>query len=612
MWVPNFYWGGTKKGMISMDLIKIVSNVQKISEAIASVISVDVTVVDHNYIRIAGTGRYRNSLSEKVNEKSAFGFALTQGKSLIIKNPRKHFICTECQNIENCEELAEVCCPINVGNETVGVIGLIAFDEEQRNAIINNETNLMNFLNRMADLISAKLTEEENTEHIKLLARELEIVIDSVDRGIIAADHKGNILHYNTKAVELFNLQGNEILSTNIKNLIGSLDFNTLIENHKNLKNREFTYKGSNHSFRGVFDAKIISILDKSFGIVCTFSDISDLLKTVNKITTGTIVTSFDSIIGNSYCLEQVKVQAEKASKSTSTVLIQGESGTGKELFARAVHFYSNRAKGPFIPINCAAIPEHLLESELFGYEDGAFTGARRGGTAGKFELANKGTLFLDEIGDMPIHLQAKMLRVLQEHVIEKIGGKESIPIDVRIIAATNKDLEKKVLEGEFRQDLFYRLNVIPLNIPPLRDRKEDIVVLVDYLLDKCNSKLGKHINKIDDICLEIFMNYGWPGNVRELENTIEYAVNMCGDSVIKSMDLPKRMKTSEITLECCENIGIIPIKELEKREIKKALECFGHSKQSITKAAEALKISRATLYRKLKEYGIEQYHNEN
>lgn len=547
-----------------MDLIRIVSNVQKISEAISSVIRVDVTVVDKNYNRIAGTGRYRNCIGEKVNENSAFGFVLAQGESLIIENPGQHFTCLKCDNVESCEEFAEVCCPINVGNDTVGVIGLIAFEEEQRNAIINNQANLMNFLNRMADLISSKVIEQENTEQIKLLAGELEIVLDAVDRGIIATDHRGDILHYNTKALELFRLQGKEILNANIRDLIGSLDFNCLIEKHKNLKNKEFTYNGVNHHFRGVFDAKSICIGDKSFGIVCTFSNISDLLKTVNNITTGTIVTSFDSIIGSSNCLEEVKVEAKKASKSTSTVLIQGESGTGKELFARAVHFNSNRAKRPFIPINCAAIPEQLLESEFFGYEDGAFTGARRGGTSGKFELANMGTIFLDEIGDMPIHLQAKLLRVLQEHVIEKVGGKESIPIDVRIIAATNKELEKKVLEGEFRQDLFYRLNVIPLNIPPLRERKEDIVILVDYLLDKCNTKLEKHINNIDNSSLEVFMNYQWPGNVRELENTIEYAVNMCGSGIIGVTDLPKklRIKTPEIILKSNKDIGITPIKE--------------------------------------------------
>ncbi len=595
-----------------MELIKIVSNVQKISEAIASVISVDVTVVDNNYVRIAGTGRYKDCISEKVNEKSAFGVALTKGESFIIENPREHFACLECENADSCKEFAEVCCPIHVGKDTVGVIGLIAFEEEQRNAIVNNKENLMNFLNRMADLISSKLLEEKNTEQIKLLAGQLEIVLDSVDRGIVVSDYNGKIIHYNSKALEMFKLYGNEILSTNIKSLIGILNFNWIIDKQKNLKNREFTYNGSNHHFRGVFDAKPISIGDKSFSIVCTFSNISDLLKTVNHITTGTMITSFNSIIGSSNCLERVKMEAEKASKSTSTVLIQGESGTGKELFARAVHFNSNRAKGPFISINCAAIPEQLLESEFFGYEDGAFTGARRGGTSGKFELANKGTIFLDEIGDMAIHLHTKLLRVVQEYVIEKIGGKESIPIDVRIIAATNKDLEKKVLEGEFRQDLFYRLNVIPLNIPPLRDRKEDIVILVDYLLDKCNSKLGKHINKIDDVCLEIFKNYHWPGNVRELENTIEYAVNMCSSSVIKSMDLPKRMKISEIPSENNENVGITSIKELEKIEIRKALDYYGHSKQSITKAAEALEISRATLYRKLKEYKIKQYHNEN
>ncbi|MGH4137637.1 sigma-54-dependent Fis family transcriptional regulator [Clostridium sp.] len=595
-----------------MDLMKIVANVQKISEAISSVIGVDVTVVDNNYSRIAGTGRYRDCISEKVNEKSVFGFALTQGESFIIENPRKHVACLQCENVKNCKEFAEVCCPIHVGNETVGVIGLIAFEEVQRDAIISNKENLMNFLNRMADLISSKLLEEENTEQIKLLASELEIVLDSVDKGIIAADHVGNILHYNTKALDLFNLNGNQILNTNIKNLIGSFNFDVLIEKHKNISNKEFTYKSSNHHFRGVFDAKPISIGDKSFGIVCAFSNISDLLKTVNNMTTGTMVTSFDSIIGSSYCLEQVKEEAKKASKSISTVLIQGESGTGKELFARAVHFNSNRAKRPFIAINCAAIPEQLLESEFFGYEDGAFTGARRGGKAGKFELANKGTIFLDEIGDMPIHLQTKLLRVAQEYTIEKIGGKEAIPIDVRIIAATNKDLEKKVLEGEFRQDLFYRLNVIPLNIPPLRDRKEDIVVLMDYLLDKCNIKLEKHINKIEDDVLEVFMNYQWPGNVRELENTIEYAVNMCGSSVIRCIDLPKRLKVSENMAISHEAIGIVPIKELEKKEIQKALEHFGHSKQAITKAAEALELSRATLYRKIKEYQIKQYQNEN
>ncbi|MCB2293447.1 sigma 54-interacting transcriptional regulator [Clostridium algoriphilum] len=595
-----------------MDLIKIVSNVQKTSEAISSVIGVDVTVVDNNYNRIAGTGRYRKCIGEKVNEKSAFGFALTQGENFIIENPRKHFACLKCENAYTCKEFAEVCCPIHVGNDTVGVIGLIAFDEEQRMAIINNEVNLMNFLNRMADLITSKLLEQENTEQIKLLARELEIVLDSVDRGIVAADRTGNIFHYNTKAAEIFKLHGNEIQTTNVKDLIGSLNFKHLIEKHKNLENQEFTYTGSKHHFRGIFDAKPISIGVKSFGIVCAFSNISDLLKTVNNITTGTIVTSFDSIIGSSNCLEQVKVEAKKASKSTSTVLILGESGTGKELFARAVHFHSNRAEGPFIPINCAAIPEQLLESEFFGYEDGAFTGARKGGKSGKFELANKGTIFLDEIGDMPIHLQTKLLRVVQEYAIEKIGGKEPIHIDVRIIAATNKDLEKKVLEGEFRQDLFYRLNVIPLNIPPLRDRKDDIVILVNYFLDKYNSKLQKHINKIDDVSLEIFMNYLWPGNIRELENTIEYAVNMCSSGVIKCVDLPNRLKISENTVKSYKNVEITPIKELEKREIEKALEYFGHSKQVITKAAEALMLSRATLYRKIKEYGIKQSHTEN
>lgn len=590
-----------------MKLIKSVSSVQNIADAIESVIKVDVTIVDNNLNRIAATGRYKKNIGEKVNKNSVFGFAFRSGESFIIENPRKHAVCLKCDNIKICKEYAEVCCPIKVNKKIIGVIGLIAFEEEQRQAIISNKTNLMEFLNRMADLIASKLLEQEKTEKIKLLARELEIVLNSVDRGIIAVDEEGSFLHYNKKAAQLFQIDERKDSNGNIKDLLGNLNLSDLIIKNKHIKNREFRYERKNYYFRGVFDANPIVIGDKSFGIVFTFSNISEVLSVVNDITTGTIMTSFDHIIGESQCLKAVKIKAQKAAKTTSTVLIQGESGTGKELFARAIHFHSNRSKGPFIPINCAAIPEQLLESELFGYEEGAFTGSKRGGKAGKFELANRGTLFLDEIGDMQIHLQTKLLRVLQEYVIEKVGGKEFIPIDVRIIAATNKDLEKKVLEGEFREDLFYRLNVIPINIPPLRNRKEDVVILVKYLLDKCNRKLGKSIEQIDEHGLETLMNYGWPGNVRELENTVEYAVNMCGSSMITNLDLPNRLSYTNKSFEKIQFKGITSINELEIREIKRAIEYFGNTKQAMTKAAKALGISRATLYRKLKEYKIKQ-----
>lgn len=591
------------KRMIIMGLLKIAASVQNISEAIASVIKVDVTVVDSRLRRIAGTGSYQNRIGETVSKDSVFDVALKKGEGFIIENAGEAEVCLQCKNLEDCQEYAEVCCPIKLNDEIVGVIGLIAFNEEQREALLLNQDNLFKFLNKMADLISSKLLEEDNTERIKLLATELEIVLNSVDKGIVAVDDEGNILRYNKNALQLFNTNEEGLKKDNIKSFIGELDVKGIISGASIIKNREFLYKQKGYQLRGVFDVNPITIDSNSFGMVFIFSRLSDVLNVVNAIATGTIITSFEEIIGESTALNEVKLKAYRASKTTSTVLIQGESGTGKELFARAIHYQSDRAKGPFIPINCAAIPEQLLESELFGYEEGAFTGARRGGRAGKFLLANGGTIFLDEIGDMPLHLQGKLLRVLQEQRIEKIGGKDLIPIDIRIIAATNKDLEKKVQEGEFREDLFYRINVIPLYIPALRQRREDLSTLVENILKKCNRKLQKNIKAIDPLVMKILMEYSWPGNVRELENTIEYAVNMSNEDKILLDCLPKRLNQNNALAESIEFDGIIPIWQLEKREIQRALEFYKGENAAVL--AAALGLSRATFYRKLKEYKL-------
>lgn len=588
-----------------MGLMRIASNVQNISEAIASVIKVDVTVVDNQYKRVAGTGSYRERVGETVNENSVFGVALRNGESFIIENAGQHDVCLQCADAKHCEEYAEVCCPIKLGKEVIGVIGLIAFEENQREEILHNQRNLIKFLNKMSDLISAKLVEQDNIDKINLLAKELEVVLNSVDKGIFAVDNQGRILQHNENALKLFQISEEEVINKNIKDLIGENLFNALDKEKYKVKNKEFIYKNNGLHLRGVFDTNAIRIYDESVGIVFVFSELSDVLNTVNDMTTGTIATEFDEIIGESLIFKEVKLEAKKSSQSTSTILIQGESGTGKELFARAIHFHSDRGKAPFIPINCAAIPEQLLESELFGYEEGAFTGARRGGKAGKFLLATGGTIFLDEIGDMPLHLQTKLLRVLQEQKIEKIGGKELIPIDVRVIAATNQDLERMVLDGEFRQDLFYRINVIPLHIPSLKERKEDIFILVDYLLKKCNHKLQKQIQAIEPQVLDIFMKYHWPGNVRELENTIEYAVNMCNGKRITTADLPKRLIGRGGLCHPNKEESIVPIRELERRAIEKAITYCNCKNQNTGDAARALGISRATLYRKIKEYGI-------
>ena len=308
----------------------------------------------------------------------------------------------------------------------------------------------------------------------------------------------------------------------------------------------------------------------------------------------------------NSPAMQQVLQLARKVSASDATVLILGETGTGKEVISTAIHNWSRRSDKPMIKVNCGAIPDNLLESELFGYEKGAFTGADRKGRPGKFELADHGTIFLDEIGDMPLHMQVKILRVLQNRTVERIGGTSSLDIDVRIIAATNKDLEEMIARSEFREDLYFRLNVIPLHIPSLRERTEDIGYMLDSALRKFNAIVGKSVEGFSDESLKILNDYGWPGNVRELENVVEYAVNMENGSAIQKENLPERLRMKA-------GVSYYPgggtLKEqtahAQKLIIEDALKKSGPGREGKRKASERLGISESSLYRKMQELGL-------
>lgn len=313
----------------------------------------------------------------------------------------------------------------------------------------------------------------------------------------------------------------------------------------------------------------------------------------------------FKDIIGNSSESKNVKILAKKSANTNSNVLIVGESGTGKELYANSIHNASNRRLGPFIKINCGAIPAELLESELFGYEEGAFTGAKKGGKKGKFELANGGTIFLDEIGDMPMCMQVKLLRVIQEREVERVGGNILNKIDVRIIAATNKNLEQLVKKNKFRVDLYYRLNVIRINVPPLREIKEDILLISDFLIKKVSNKLGIYIKGVSKEAKEYLYNYNWPGNIRELENVIERSGNLLdSDFIIKPQHLPKQIlksHTIKIHVEKDKYLKDI-ISEIEKEVI---CNCLEENNGNKNKTSKILGISRASLYKKISEYNI-------
>ncbi|WP_353097352.1 sigma 54-interacting transcriptional regulator [Tissierella praeacuta] len=311
---------------------------------------------------------------------------------------------------------------------------------------------------------------------------------------------------------------------------------------------------------------------------------------------------ALDSIISISKSMEKLKELTKRAAKTNSNVLILGESGTGKELFAHAIHNNSRRIDAPFIKINCGAIPYDLLESELFGYEEGAFTGAKKGGKIGKFKAADGGTVFLDEIGDLPMNMQVKLLRVLQDKEIERIGSNFSEKIDIRVIAATNKDLEKMVSDGMFRLDLYYRLNVVSIKIPPLRERKEDIPIISRYLVSKISKGENIRVDKIADNTLEYLKNYDWPGNVRELENILERAINFLEEeTIIKPEHLPHKITgiTRNKQIKSLKSI----LEEVEKQSIIDSLIVANGNK---TLAANSLDISRTSLYEKISKYNID------
>lgn len=312
---------------------------------------------------------------------------------------------------------------------------------------------------------------------------------------------------------------------------------------------------------------------------------------------------SFKQIIGDHEGMKDAKSLAYKVAKSDSTVLITGESGTGKELFAHAIHEASNRSEGPFVRVNSAAIPPSLMESELFGYEDGAFTGAKKGGKPGKVELAQGGTLFLDEIGEMPLNMQVKLLRVLQEREVERVGGIRVNHVDIRVITATNRSLEEMVRKGEFREDLYYRLNVFQIKIPPLRDRGSDIITTAQFILGKLNSEFGKSISGFNPEVESIFINYHWPGNVREMQNVIERSILLADGQEISAQHLPSYLV--EIIEERDDSLSYLLEEEVKKAEIRAIKRSLKVSAGNIVKAAKVLGIHRASLYRKLDKYGI-------
>jgi PAS domain S-box-containing protein len=434
-------------------------------------------------------------------------------------------------------------------------------------------------------------------------------IMESISEGLLSIDSNGKITDINHYARNLMNVKQEDVLGKPLNLIFGghAKKIERVLNKGVGFSDDEMileTYRGNMRCL--VNTLPIMDENEKPAGVVVTFREIRQVHNLVNKMIGAEARFTFNDILGQSTQLEESIHLAKIAAQNNTTVMLYGESGTGKEMFAQAIHNSSARRNGPFVFINCGAIPRELVASELFGYEEGAFTGAKRGGHPGKFELADGGTIFLDEIGDMPLDTQVNLLRVLESRQIIRIGGQKVIPVNVRVIAATNKNLEEEVKAGTFRQDLFYRLNVTPIKIPPLRERKDDIPILIEHFSKKVARQMGKSINRIDEKFVKAMLNYNWPGNVRELQNVLQQVINLVNDVELTVDYLPESFQTAETKAVDSGVKSALSIEEAEQRTIINALKVSGGN---VSKAARILGIGRNTLYRKMGKYDIDHSH---
>jgi transcriptional regulator of acetoin/glycerol metabolism len=484
-----------------------------------------------------------------------------------------------------------------------------------------SHTHTFGMLVSAVDGINKEIKIRNAYSEIELVNAQRNSIIESVSSGLILLNNGNRIVQINSAALSMLKLNYSDTIGKDISDVLEVPydNINSLAERRVDHKETDIHVKGARqpHMRLNISVDFVAGEHGKRNGTVLTFNETKRINKLVNRISGFQSIYTFSSIIGESPVIAQTLREAEKAAKTGSNVLILGESGTGKELFAQSIHNASKYSSGPFVAINCGALPKSLIESELFGYEKGSFTGADIEGKPGKFELADGGTIFLDEIGDMPTEIQATLLRVLQTKEIVRIGGKYAKPIDVRIIAATNKNLLNEIQSKQFREDLYYRLNVFTINVPPLRKRPEDITLLADEFLRNHNLHRGASYHFSDEV-YSALKNYEWPGNIRELENTVERMVNVSESEKIDVSMLPEHILNHDRGFESAEGNLLSKITSrtsrgaegnlsIESAERNLILESLKQNNGQVNAAAEDLGISRRTLYRKLEKFGINQ-----
>lgn len=584
-------------------LVSISSYITRCVAVVARITGIDVEVVDQNLQRIAGTGRYESLTGQNIaSAGQIYRHVLETGQPVFTSDSRNSELCQNCPSRNQCPEKLTFCAPIKSEGLTLGVLGLVCFTDEDRAHVLANYDTYSYFVEQIAALIGSRLNARWRLDKARQFNEVMLQVMDMNDRGIIVFNSDGRPVHINSRARAELGLA--------LKDTASDLEVRSTGEHFSEFD--EFVVTTGGNRFLVAGRRHTLGALDPNFSSIFIFNSLTSIKNQISSFTGENHGPGLDILIGSSERMKHLKCQIKQVAGSTSTVLITGESGTGKELVARAIHAESGRRDKPFIGINCGAIPETLLESELFGYARGAFSGANPKGRMGKFELANHGVIFLDEIGTLPIYLQVKLLRFLQERQLARLGSNALLDIDVRVIAATNADLHKSIEQNMFREDLYYRLNVIPIELPPLRDRLDDLPPLINHFLNKYAGLFNKEVSGIADGVLPILEAYSWPGNVRELENVIEYAVNMMPEkSYLTPAYLPAKISLASkrpipIKLEEGPGEGLVePLAELERRAIERALAIFGQDSKAKSKAAKALGIGVATLYRKIKEHQL-------
>ncbi|EGI3915014.1 sigma-54-dependent transcriptional regulator [Escherichia coli] len=580
-------------------LMQIQPTIQRFARMLASVLQLEVEIVDENLCRVAGTGAYGKFLGRQLSGNSRLLRHVLETKTeKVVTQSRFDPLCEGCDSKENCREKAFLGTPVILQDRCVGVISLIAVTHEQQEHISDNLREFSDYVRHISTIFVSKLLEDQGPGDN--ISKIFATMIDNMDQGVLVVDADNRVQFVNQTALKTLGVVQNNIIGKPVR--FRPLTFES-----------NFTHGHMQH---------IVSWDDKSELIIGQLHNIQGrqlFLMAFHQSHTSFSVANapdephIEQLVGECRVMRQLKRLISRIAPSPSSVMVVGESGTGKEVVARAIHKLSGRRNKPFIAINCAAIPEQLLESELFGYVKGAFTGASANGKTGLIQAANTGTLFLDEIGDMPLMLQAKLLCAIEAREILPIGASSPIQVDIRIISATNQNLAQFIAEGKFREDLFYRLNVIPITLPPLRERQEDIELLVHYFLHLHTRRLGSVYPGIAPDVVEILRKHRWPGNLRELSNLMEYLVNVVpSGEVIDSTLLPPNLLNNGTTEQSdvtevseahlsLDDAGGTALEEMEKQMIREALSRHNSKKE----VADELGIGIATLYRKIKKYEL-------